>query len=209
MENVTDALKMAAGVLIFVMALSISINAFGEARRTATTILNYRDREYDYTYVENNKTTQRTVSAETIIPSIYKAYKENYKIIFDFKSNDLINEGLYQKSDANSPTGTSPVYSIDLEKDVLGSDEQKEKFIQALLYGSKYPTIIEDFKKSGIFLKRRNFYDIIKEKTFTESLGVYYQEELQEQSDTPDANRTKKRVITYTENDNNENDNNA
>lgn len=203
MENVTDALKMAAGVLIFVMALSISINAFGEARRTATTILNYRDREYDYTYVDNNKTTQRTVSAETIIPSIYKAYKENYKIIFDFKSNDLINEGLYQKSDANSPTGTSPVYSIDLEKDVLGSDEQKEKFIQALLYGSKYLTIIEDFKKSGIFLNGRNFYDIIKGKTFTESLGVYYQEELQEQSDTPDANRTKKRVITYTENDNN------
>lgn len=207
MENVTDALKMAAGVLIFVMALSISISAFGEARRTATTILNYRDREYDYTYVENNKTTQRTVSAETIIPSIYKAYKENYKIIFDFKSNDLINKGLYQKSDANSPTGTSPVYSIDLEKDVLGSDEQKEKFIRALLLynpdNPEYQTTIEDFKKSGIFLYRRNFYDIIKGKTFTESLGVYYQEELQEQSDTPDANRTKKRVITYTENDNN------
>ena len=33
MENAADALKMAAGVLIFVMALSISINAFGEVRQ--------------------------------------------------------------------------------------------------------------------------------------------------------------------------------
>ena len=39
MENAIDALKMAAGVLIFVMALSISINAFGQAREAATVIL--------------------------------------------------------------------------------------------------------------------------------------------------------------------------
>ena len=30
------------------------------------------------------------------------------------------------------------IYSIDLEKDILGSDEQKENFIKALLYPSKY-----------------------------------------------------------------------
>ena len=80
MENVTDALKMAAGVLIFVLALSISINAFGEARRAATTILEYGDREYDYTYVEESETTERTVSVETIIPSIcFLEVKRNEK----------------------------------------------------------------------------------------------------------------------------------
>lgn len=82
MENATDALHMAAAVLIFVLALSISINAFGEVRQTSQTILEYKDREYDYSYVEDNGTTQRIVSAETIIPSIYRAYKENYKIVF-------------------------------------------------------------------------------------------------------------------------------
>ena len=86
MENATDALKMAASVLMFVLALSISINAFGEARQTSQIILDYRDREYDYTYVENNGTTQRIVGAETIVPSIYKAYKENYKIVFKDRS---------------------------------------------------------------------------------------------------------------------------
>ena len=80
MENAADALKMAAAVLIFVMALSISINAFSEVRQTSQTILDYKDREYDYTYVDDNGgTTTRIVSAETIVPSIYKAYKENYK----------------------------------------------------------------------------------------------------------------------------------
>ena len=61
MENAIDALHMAAGFLIFVVALAISINAFGEARITAQTILNYNDREYDYTYVEQNGGTKRLV----------------------------------------------------------------------------------------------------------------------------------------------------
>ena len=44
MENVADALKIAAEVLIFVLALSFSINDFGEARIASRTILDYKDR---------------------------------------------------------------------------------------------------------------------------------------------------------------------
>ena len=70
---------------------------------------------------------------ESIIPTIYKAYKENYKIIFD---KDLIgDDGVYQKQ--NDTTNT-PIYSIDLQKEVIGGDEQKEDFIMAILYGKKY-----------------------------------------------------------------------
>lgn len=55
-------------------------------------------------------------------------------------------------------------------------------------------------------MNKINFYDKIKGKTFKESLGVYYQEELQggqsttSDTGTPDANKTLKRVITYTQN---------
>lgn len=52
MENAADALKMAGFLLIFIVALSISINAFGQSRQAITTILEYRDRENDYNYVE-------------------------------------------------------------------------------------------------------------------------------------------------------------
>lgn len=195
MENATEALHMGVSVLIFVIALTISINAFSQARQTTQMILNYRDREYDYSYVEDNGTTQRVVSAETIVPSIYKAYKENYKIVFKG-----LTEPLYKKAKIDNSLAQEevPIYSIDLEKDVLGSDAEKERFIRALLYGSKYLDVVENFKKSGIILNGRNFYDTIKGKQFIETLGVYYQEEIQGQADTPDANRTKKRVITYT-----------
>lgn len=198
MENATDALKMAAAVLIFVLALSISINAFGEARRTSQVILDYRDREYDYTYITSG-TTQRQVGLETIIPSIYKAYKENYKIIFDIAEiNDNDGKGLYSKK--NESGNYEEINYIDLEKEVLGSDQQKEEFIKAIIYGTNSNSdVYKKFYDLGIRLKDNGIYARIKGKKVIEKLGVYYQEDIQGESNTPDANKTKKRVITYTD----------
>ena len=201
MENAADALKMAAAVLIFVMAISITINSFTETRVAATAILNNKDKEYDYSYVEDNGTTERLVSLESIIPTIYKAYKENYKIVF---KENLFSDGVYKK--IKSETGTEDnVYSIDLQKEVLGNDTQKEQFIMAILYGSKYDqyeTVKNTFKKNlKISLNSAGIYDKINGKKLKESIGIYYQEEAGEQDNTnstvPDANKTEKRVITY------------
>ena len=140
MENAAEALKMAADVLIFMMALAISINAFGSVKSTAQIILDYKDREYDYSYVQENQSTTRKVGVETIVPSIYKAYKENYKIVFmenDVRS--LFPQGLYQKKGEDG--NYHPVYTIDLEHEVLGSDSQKEEFILGILYGASQETI--------------------------------------------------------------------
>ena len=196
MENAADALKMAAAVLIFVLALSISINAFGEARKASQIILDYNDREYDYTYVEENKDDdgnileERIVGLETIVPSIYRAYKENYKIVFKFNNNT---DYLYEKDDML-------INYIDLEKEVLGSDTQREEFIKGILYGGETPGFLTNL---GITLNSEGegLYNKIKEGKykFIESLGVYYQEEVNGGESTPDANKTKKRVITYTQ----------
>lgn len=201
MENAADALKMAAAVLIFVVAISITINSFTETRIASTEILNNRDKEYDYSYVEDNGTTERLVSLESIIPTIYKAYKENYKVVF---KENLFSDGVYKK--INNETGTEDnVYSIDLQKEVLGNDTQKEQFIMAILYGSKYDqyeTVKNTFKKNlKISLNSVGIYDKINGKKVKESIGIYYQEEAGGQDNTnsnvPDANKTEKRVITY------------
>ena len=198
MENAADALKMAAAVLIFVVALSISSTAFGEARATATTILEYRDREYDYTYVDGSESTQRTVGLETIVPTIYRSYKENYKIVFD--SNLIGGEGVYKKK--NAETGDNdPCYYIDLEKETLGNDSQKERFILAILYGEKsenFTEIKNEFKNLGISLNSEGIYDKIQGEV-VENLGIYYQEDQgnDQQSNVPNVNKTVKRVITY------------
>ena len=87
MENAVDALKMAGAVLIFVIALSISIVSFGQVRQASDVILNYKDRETVYIdgdYYYEATGTERTVGLETVIPSIYRAYNEQYKIVFQF-----------------------------------------------------------------------------------------------------------------------------
>ena len=202
MENAAQALKMAAAVMIFVLSLTITITSFGEARKTLQTIISSQDRELnsraeDYvstvTDASGNIITQRTVRAETIVPTIYKAYKENYKIVFKGLSQPL-----YRKASTSVSGDRIDIYAIDLEKDVVGTNKEKEEFVMALLYGSRYPQLIDKFKKTGIFLYNEDFYDTIKGKSFIESLGVYYQDELEGASDVPDANRIKKRVITYT-----------
>lgn len=198
-EHVADALKMAGFVLLFVIALSISINAFGEARQTAQIVLDYQDREYDYTYVEDNGTTQRNVGIETMIPSIYKAYRENYKIVFDSEKLLERNKGLYRKRGENG--NFIPVFSIDLEQEVLGSNADREEFVRAILYGPSQETKAKFLTNSGIMLNDEGIYDIIvrNKYTFVEKLGVYYQEEIHPTSGSPDANKMKKRVITYSD----------
>lgn len=199
MENAADALKMAAAVLMFVLALSISINAFGEVRQTSQIILDSKDREYEYgegSYVENNGSTQRVVGLDTIVPSIYKAYKENYKIVFTGNMLDNTN-GLYQKK--NEEGNLEPIKYIDLEKEVLGSDTQKERFIMAVLYGADTTTKNYFVENLGIYLNEEGIYDIIQRRKlkFTEKLGIYYQDEIKGATSSPETNKVQKRVVTY------------
>lgn len=193
MENAIDALYIGVAVLIFVVALSVSINAFGNARATSQAVLDMKDREYDYTYIQGDS-TERIVGCETIIPSIYKAYKEHYKIVFKFTNSDFY---LYKK-------GYEKINYIDLEQEVLG--ENQEDFINALLYGDKckdFLTIQDEFKdKNGqnITLTNTGLYSYIKSKnaTFKEKLGVYIYEETKGNLENLQE-KNKKRVITYTE----------
>lgn len=208
MENAADALKIAASVVIFVLALTISITALGEVRQTSQVIIQYNDREYETDYIDNNNgQTERIVGVETIIPSIYKAYTENYKIVFDFKDND---ECLYVKNKGTSRE--EKISYIDLEREVLGNDKQKIQYLEFLLYG-KRPESDENKEfenfiiNSGInYLNAGKLYDKIKGKRFVEKLGVYYQDDVENAASgggnsdsTPEANKIKKRVITYEE----------
>ena len=213
MENAADALKMAAAFLIFIMALAISINAFSQARLTATTLLEYHDRDYDYRYIEanvddsGNPVTERIVGIESVVPSIYKAWKENYKIVFD---DGILSDGVYQQEDE---TGSLQVVNtIDLEDIALASNRE-EPFVMAILYGNKcenFSAIKTYFRENmGINLNENGIYDKISNRKLKESIGIYYQEEISENGDVtppleddetsnvPEANKIEKRVITY------------
>ena len=201
MENAAEAIKMAGAVLLFVLALSIILFSFGQVRENADTILNYRDRETmyidgDYYYKQTG--TERNVNLETIVPSVFRAYLENYKIIFDG-----LDRPIYKIK--NKDGVMVHKYTLDLETNqnleyknaVLANKERKTMFLKGIFYG-KYEN--EDFQKIGVSLEGcESLYDQLTKKVkngykIIEYLGVYYQNDNPE---VPDVNKTQKRVITY------------
>lgn len=220
MENAVDALKMAAAVLTFVMALGLSISTLSQAKQTAQVLINYTDREYETQYIEDTGEKVRIVGKETIVPTIYRAYKENYKILFYDKNGNPMT--LYTKKENGTYVNINYIGS----QEILGNDRQKDNFIIALLYGNKAEGLknsngeeitFDQFKQelkqnnSQINLNSEGIYDtILKDSTFLENFGVYYQEDYvenlnpdtdisddYEETTTPNTNKTKKRVISY------------
>lgn len=211
MENAAEAIKMSVAVLIFTLALGISMSSFSEVREVSQMILNYKDKEYNYSYIPSNGDTTRKVSVETIVQAIYRAYNENYKIYFYENGNEsnpltLFKEGMTQeKKDINY---------IDLRKQALANVEKRNQFIGCILYGSSYREpngksfndIKNDFKEVGIILQEQGLYDkIISSGGAEEKFGVYYEDDEitnasnpdNSETNVPQANRTKKRIITY------------
>lgn len=207
MENASKALIMAGAMLIFVLALTISISSFSVARQTTQTIVEETDREYDYTYVpinyENNGRTviNRTVGVETIVPTLYRAYKENYIIRFYDANGQPLN--VYQKKVNGKFQETN---EINLENEAIGNQEKATLFIDSILNNN----LQNNFNNSKN-LSNKGFYSIIENKKFKEELGVYYIEDIinnendkatnddYTNSTVSDINKTKKRVITYTQ----------
>ena len=89
MDNAVDALKIAFAVLVFVMAITVSITAFDQAKATSDEVFYMADKTnfYEYPSEEEQKQNQklkleegRIVSIETIIPTLYRYYKENFNV---------------------------------------------------------------------------------------------------------------------------------
>ena len=206
MENAVDALKIAAAVLIFVLALSVSITAFSEARIASTTLLDYNDREFflgesDY---YNSTTKKRTVGIETIIPAIYKAYSdESYKIVFLKKGEPDEKIELYELK--NNEGEYDAINTMGLVYDIsnkIGLSDHKDDFIKRILYGPD--SIVDENLKSltengRVKFKNEKFFERFAAHNYEESSGVYYQGEEKGKTNSPDANKQKIRVITYKE----------
>lgn len=184
MENGIDALKIAFGMIVFVLAISITISSFTSTIEAMNRIWEIRQSEESYvTDAAGNYLNYvnfsldggtRIVSAETIVPNMYRAYKENFAIYF--YNADHTPMALYQKTNAD---GTNvDVNYIDLIQESFSSEEQAISHLDKLL-------------------SENNIYNTLKVNTFTEYLGEYYLEDVNGETDTPETNKNKKRVIAY------------
>ena len=198
MENAAEALKMAAAVLIFVLALSVGVNAFAEARLASQTILDYKDREFDTTYIDSASVEkERTVGLETVVPSMYKSFDESYKVVF--KGMD---DGLYKRK--NPEDGIyEPVYKIYGNEGLgLANKTQIDVFLKRILYGKAVEFTTEEDKFIEDLMKAKDiqFYDYglynrLSDKEILEKSGVFYKNEVEGATSSPSNDKI--RVITY------------
>ena len=133
MENAIEALKMAFAFLVFVMALTVSIIAFGNVKKTADVVLYSKDETNYYEYIKDSEITgkaaeNRIVGLETIIPTLYKYYKENYTVVF--------REANYNTSTGEfSEAKPLPIY-------ITNSNAKTSVGVQ--LWGKNYDTLMQN-----------------------------------------------------------------
>jgi len=210
MENAVEALKIAFAVMMFVLALSLSISSFSQANSTIDAIISMRDRETEYTYVEPTANLSRTVGIETVVSSMYRAFEQNIEIYFKDEDGNTI--PLFYKTQIDvdgylvkDSTGAAlEIYSIDKSNEdvkydkmhldiILGGTSVIEDVVNETLASASdelRESYIEMYSKKLQNTDYSNgLYEELKDEKFTELFGEYYQGE--------GASEIKKRVITY------------
>lgn len=97
MENGAEALLMAFAVLIFIIALSVTLTTLSQAKSTADIVLFYSDRENFQTPLgadpDNASDGGRNVGVDTVIATIARCAKEKFsvKIIDGAGTDDVYN----------------------------------------------------------------------------------------------------------------------
>ncbi len=97
MENAFDALKIAFAIIVFTLAIALSFSVISNIRHTSDVMFEADDKNKYYidelnniTYITAGEDDNRTVGVETIIPTIYRYYKENFGVtIFDSSLNPI------------------------------------------------------------------------------------------------------------------------
>ncbi len=84
MENAAEALLMGFAVLVFALALTIGMTVFSNVRAVSDLVLYTSDETnyYEYQGATGKAAQNRIVGLETILPTLYKYYQENYTVCF-------------------------------------------------------------------------------------------------------------------------------
>ena len=227
MEDAVQALKMAFAVFVFVIAISVAFYVISKAKATSETIFYVSDKTNYYDNVESNSNVTRTVGLETVIPTLYRYYRENFMVQI-MKSDGTI----LQVFD------TTTEWEVSNAAKVIANKRNDRQKILISLYGDKNEptnmfgapwvgTTDEDAKaRIDLYIKGGNgsinnalvdytnnglFSNGIKETTQFEEIFTEYQFSGQTISDEDgeyeligDKRGSKKIVITYKVIENNE-----
>lgn len=168
MDNAIDALKIAFAVLVFVMALTVTMRVFSQAKEVSDEVFYMADKTNFYEYTSDDRIPEgRIVSGETIIPTLYRYYKENFNvIILDANGKELCTFNLEQEiKNYNNDYKSAPWLGnanvdtklrVDIEvaggKGTINGVEYKAQIQEGLLdyvKGKKFKETFREYRYSG------------------------------------------------------------
>ncbi len=205
MDNAIDALKIAFAVLVFVIALTITMRVFSQAKEVSDEVFYMADKTNFYEYTSSDRIPEgRIVSGETIIPTLYRYYKENFNIIIlDATGRELCTFNLEQEiKDYNNDYRSAPWLGnanvdtklrVDIEvaggKGIINGVEYKAQIQEGLLdyvKGKRFKETFREYRYSG------------KEITINEDGEVVYVEDEIPENETLEIVKGNTKIeITY------------
>ena len=200
-DNISDALIMAGAILIFVIALTVSMSSFTTMRTQIDEIIEHdskldlvTDESGNYLNYHKSNSDVREVGIEAVISSMYRITKENY-IIYIAGLNNLkhgssasdIDEGKVKLTTLKDISDENVKQYYDGEKII----DDTEEIIEISIIGEN-SNIDAVLGKDGVASGKKTLYEILKNQKFKEYLGVY-----QQKSGASTENKTTFRVITY------------
>ena len=214
MENAVKALEYAFAVLVFVIAITISINLLNQSKSTSDLIFTSLDQSTYYDDVEltdaEKNANGRIVGVETIIPTLYRNFKENYVIEFYTKNK----EELILRLDFSEENQRREIWTGNTNTDV-------KKRLDILINGGRSVTIPEVGTFDGVinnqgynisddfalknssarnYIVSNGLYKYCERKQFVEEYAHLLSEK--EYSEEKIISRIEKIVIRYVEYDN-------
>lgn len=201
MENAVEALKMGFAVLVLIAALSLAIFSFTKVRETTDAITSSSDiKEYyqqlslgDTGVSSNNALSSRIVGVETIIPTLYRYYKENYTILFyigekynkdtgkfegDITPMTLYysetSDDYFEKSTLNANNSNKAIYGFDIQDEQIrrepwsANQETSFNFIKEFVNGENGTKYYSSRMSNASYQTGKNKYG-------TDNNGPYYQ----------------------------------
>lgn len=165
MDDAVQAIMMTFAVLVFVIALSISMMLIKQARSTSEILVQYSDLTAFYDNIQFDgeaEETERIVGLDTVIPTLYRYYKENFCVkIYDVIPSGATNikdeDYLLQIFDVNIETNLRTAISNtnagtnNANKELVRDDALKEIYDDSrtryCLYGAPWLGSTETIKQ--------------------------------------------------------------
>lgn len=222
MDNAAEALYMGAAVLVFMVALSLTLSSFSIFRNDLEDLI-LADEKVDIaqstdstgkkSYINYISSSEecRTVGIETVANSLYRVYKENYMVVIRLGKLNENNSTEYSKFGIGKDLEKYSNLIKVVDKEQIYKNSKGE--ITILKNGDTILVFnIPNAQNDPDYFSKAldaGLYNLLKDKSFTEYTGVYYETDIDDGTTSLDgvprtsisvANKDKARIITYIEN---------